>query len=254
MAWHSSGVSNSELIENLWRNKLIKDERVKEAFLKVDRAHYSPTSPYSDSPQPIGHSATISAPHMHASAIEHLLPSILPSPTRPAPRVLDIGSGSGYLTHVIAELVGSEGGTVVGLEHIPALRDLGARNMPSRRRVETFWKVDESDSDHASTAARRRSSVNERTPMGEVEGQGERKGEDKDEGKWDAIHVGASAKEIHKELVDQLRSPGRMFVPVDDDEMGLQQHVWEVKKDEGGEVSMRRLFGVRYVPLGDPPK
>jgi protein-L-isoaspartate(D-aspartate) O-methyltransferase len=90
--------------------------------------------------------------------------------------------------------------------------------------------------------------------MGEVEGQGERKGEDKDEGKWDAIHVGASAKEIHKELVDQLRSPGRMFVPVDDDEMGLQQHVWEVRKDEGGEVSMRRLCGVRYVPLGDPPK
>lgn len=274
MAWYSSGVSNSELIENLWRNKLIKDERVKEAFLKVDRAHYSPTSPYSDSPQPIGHSATISAPHMHASAIEHLLPSILPSPSRPAPRVLDIGSGSGYLTHVIAELVGSEGGTVVGLEHIPALRDLGARNMAKSAEGREFlesgrvrfrvgdgrkgWKEvtsdDASTDGHASTAARRRSSVNERSPMGEVEGQGERKGEDKDEGKWDAIHVGASAKEIHKELVDQLRSPGMMFVPVDDDEMGLQQHIWEVKKDDKGSVSMTRLFGVRYVPLGDPPK
>ncbi|KAK3401400.1 protein-L-isoaspartate O-methyltransferase-domain-containing protein [Sordaria brevicollis] len=274
MAWYSSGVSNSELIENLWRNKLIKDERVKEAFLKVDRAHYSPISPYSDSPQPIGHSATISAPHMHASAIEHLLPSILPSPSRPAPRVLDIGSGSGYLTHVIAELVGSEGGTVVGLEHIPALRDLGARNMAKSAQGREFlesgrvrfrvgdgrkgWKETTSDDastdGHASTAARRRSSVNERSPMGEVEGQGERQGEDKDEGKWDAIHVGASAKEIHKELIDQLRSPGMMFVPVDDDDMGLQQHIWEVKKDNKGEVSKRRLFGVRYVPLTDPPK
>jgi len=113
---------------------------------------------------------------------------------------------------------------------------------------------DASTDGNASTAARRRSSINERSPMGEVEGQGEREGEDKDEGKWDAIHVGASAKKIHKELVDQLRSPGMMFMPVDDDEMGLQQHIWEVKKDEQGEVTMRKLFGVRYVPLGDPPK
>ncbi|KAK3503270.1 protein-L-isoaspartate O-methyltransferase-domain-containing protein [Neurospora crassa] len=274
MAWYSSGGSNAELVENLWRNGLIKEERVKEAFLKVDRAHYAPTSPYSDSPQPIGHAATISAPHMHATAIEHLLPSLLPSPSRPAPRVLDIGSGSGYLTHVLAELVGSEGGTVVGLEHIPALRDLGARNMAKSAEGRDFletgrvrfrvgdgrkgWRETTSDSaatDGASAARRRReSSVDERSPMGEVEGQGERMGEDKDEGKWDAIHVGASAKEIHKELVDQLRSPGRMFVPVDDDEMGLGQHVWLVQKGEDGEVSKRRLFGVRYVPLGDPPR
>ncbi|EAA26831.3 PCMT-domain-containing protein [Neurospora crassa] len=280
MAWYSSGGSNAELVENLWRNGLIKEERVKEAFLKVDRAHYAPTSPYSDSPQPIGHAATISAPHMHATAIEHLLPSLLPSPSRPAPRVLDIGSGSGYLTHVLAELVGSEGGTVVGLEHIPALRDLGARNMAKSAEGRDFletgrvrfrvgdgrkgWRETTSDSaatDGASAATtgttarrRRESSVDERSPMGEVEGQGERMGEDKDEGKWDAIHVGASAKEIHKELIDQLRSPGRMFVPVDDDEMGLGQHVWLVQKGEDGEVSKRRLFGVRYVPLGDPPR
>jgi protein-L-isoaspartate(D-aspartate) O-methyltransferase len=37
--------------------------------------------------------------------------------------VLDIGSGSGYLTHVMAELVGQEG-TIVGIEHIMLLRDL----------------------------------------------------------------------------------------------------------------------------------
>lgn len=35
MAWYSSGGSNAELVENLWRNGLIKEERVKEAFLKV---------------------------------------------------------------------------------------------------------------------------------------------------------------------------------------------------------------------------
>jgi protein-L-isoaspartate(D-aspartate) O-methyltransferase len=35
MAWRSSGATNRDLIENLWNNKLIKDARVKEAFLKV---------------------------------------------------------------------------------------------------------------------------------------------------------------------------------------------------------------------------
>lgn len=35
MAWRSSGSSNTELIENLYRHRLITDSRVKEAFLKV---------------------------------------------------------------------------------------------------------------------------------------------------------------------------------------------------------------------------
>lgn len=49
-----------------------------------------------DRPQPIGFRATISAPHMHAHALEVLSPAI------PAEggRVLDVGCGSGYLTGV----------------------------------------------------------------------------------------------------------------------------------------------------------
>lgn len=35
MAWRSSGTSNAELVENLWRNGLVTDPRAKEAFLKV---------------------------------------------------------------------------------------------------------------------------------------------------------------------------------------------------------------------------
>ncbi|RMY24767.1 hypothetical protein D0865_16374, partial [Hortaea werneckii] len=100
MAWRSSGSSNQALIENLASNGLITQARVKQAMLGVDRAHYAPAAPYQDSPQPIGHRATISAPHMHAAACESLLPYL-----RPGARVLDIGSGSGYLTHVLAELV-----------------------------------------------------------------------------------------------------------------------------------------------------
>lgn len=44
-----------------------------------------------------------------------------------------------------------------------------------------------------------------------------------------------------------------MFIPVNDDKYGDSQHVWCITKSADGEVSRRRLFGVRYVPLTDAP-
>lgn len=45
-------------------NGIIKNPRVFEAMASIDRAFYSRNNPYQDSPQRIGYSATISAPHM----------------------------------------------------------------------------------------------------------------------------------------------------------------------------------------------
>ena len=59
----------------------------------VDRKYYAPSHPYMDSPQPLGYGATISAPHMHAYALEYLEKYLLK-----AKNVLDVGSGTGYLT------------------------------------------------------------------------------------------------------------------------------------------------------------
>lgn len=47
-------------------------------------------------------------------------------------------------------------------------------------------------------------------------------------------------------LVDQLKAPGRMFIPVGPD--GASQAIWQVDKDEQGNVTKQRLFDVRYVP------
>lgn len=148
---------------------------------------------YQDSPQPIGYDATISAPHMHASAVEHVLPRLLPSEASPAPRVLDIGSGSGYLTHLFAELVGDRG-LVVGLEHIRELRDLGEANMgksvEGRRLLES---------------GKARFVVGDGR-LGWVEEA--RQGEEEYGTAWDVIHVGAAAKEVHAPLLEQLKAPG----------------------------------------------
>ncbi|KAF2835778.1 protein-L-isoaspartate O-methyltransferas-like protein [Patellaria atrata CBS 101060] len=221
MAWRSSGTSNSGLIENMVRNGLIKDENIKKAMLNVDRAHYAPCMAYEDSPQPIGHSATISAPHMHASACEHLLDFL-----NPGAKVLDIGSGSGYLTHVIAELVKPDG-TVVGVDHIQPLVDLAEKNMGKSKEGRGLL---------------------ESGAVKFIKADG-RKGWPAD-APYDAIHVGAAAAVHHKELEDQLKTPGRLFVPVEE---GYQQYIFVVDKDENGKVERKKLFGVQYVPLTDAP-
>lgn len=53
MAWRSSGATHRELIENLFKNGLIKDQRVKEAMLKVDRGDFTneKSDAYEDRPQ-----------------------------------------------------------------------------------------------------------------------------------------------------------------------------------------------------------
>lgn len=252
MAWRSSGTSNADLVTQLWRNGLITDERVRDAFLRVDRAHYAPAAPYQDSPQPIGHAATISAPHMHAAAVEHLLPFLVGdgvTGTTPGRRVLDIGSGSGYLTNVLAELAGPRA-TVVGVEHIPQLQALGVANMrksPGGRALLDSGRV------RFRVGDGRRGWVEPLADEGEAAAAPVGKS-----GGWDAIHVGASAVTLHQELVDQLRAPGRMFIPVDDeDDDGSGtggQHIWTVDKDAEGKVTKKKLFGVRYVPLTDRPK
>ena len=165
---------------------------------------------------------------MHASAGEALLPYLHPSA-----RILDVGSGSGYLTHVLANLVGATDtrGKVVGIEHIPELAQLASSNM-------------------AKSAEGREMLETKKVRF--VVGDG-RKGFP-EEAPYDAIHVGAAAADLHQELVDQLASPGRLFIPVEEKGGYGDQWIWVIDKDEKGNVTKKRKEGVRYVPLTDRPK
>lgn len=93
-----------ELTLHIIGNGIIKSDQVENAMLAVDRCHYTKNNAYMDAPQSIGYSVTISAPHMHAHALE-LLKNQLVNGTR----ALDVGSGSGYLTACMAVMMGEKG-------------------------------------------------------------------------------------------------------------------------------------------------
>lgn len=67
-------------------------------MLQIDRKYFVPKHPfYCDRPESIGYGATISAPHMHAYALEYLEDRIVK-----AHKILDVGSGTGILTLAMA--------------------------------------------------------------------------------------------------------------------------------------------------------
>ncbi|KAJ3478040.1 hypothetical protein NLI96_g10047 [Meripilus lineatus] len=174
MYWrkHTFG-SNEELVEELVAERVIRSDKVEEVERSLTTRLRS-----------IGHNATISAPVMHAHALEELKDHL-----KPGSKVLDVGSGSGYLCGVFAHLVGPSG-KVIGVEHIPELVAFSEDNL-------------------------RRDGLGRALEKGEIEVRvadgrlGYPNG-----APYDAIHVGASSGTVPQELVDQLARPGAMFIPV----------------------------------------
>jgi protein-L-isoaspartate(D-aspartate) O-methyltransferase len=171
---------------------------------------------------------------MHATAAESLLPHLS---SRPDARVLDIGSGSGYLTAVLASLLGPQA-RVIGIDHIQGLVDLANRNVAKSEQGRQWLE----------SGKVRFVKGDGRLGFADDDGDDEG-GERERERGYDAIHVGAAAKEAHEVLVRQLRRPGRLFIPVGED----VQFIWIIDKMEDGTVVREKQFGVRYVPLTDAP-
>jgi len=187
----------ARLLEGLRRE--IKDQRVLDAMLRVPREVFVPAGnrhqAYADAPLPIGEGQTISQPLIVALMSEALA-------LRGTERVLEIGTGSGYQTAILAELAGF----VVSTERVPLLSDTASHLLRALgyRNVET----------HLAGSV-----------LGWPEGA-----------PYDAILVTAGAPRVPRVLVDQLAPGGRLVIPVGgrpEQELLLIERL-PVREGEGG--------------------
>lgn len=118
-----------DLIKHLKENtRVLDDVKVEEAFREIDRKDFVTADyeveAYEDYPLPIGGGQTISQPTTVAYMFELLGPE-------EGDNILDIGSGSGWTTALLAKIVGEDGedGEVTGLEVVPELVETGRRNL-----------------------------------------------------------------------------------------------------------------------------
>jgi protein-L-isoaspartate(D-aspartate) O-methyltransferase len=190
----------------------VQDQRVLAAMRWTPREWFLPPhlarDAYNDGPLPIGNGQTISQPYVVALMTERL------QPKRTA-RILEIGTGSGYQTAILAYL--ASGGTIFTIERLPDLlveaeqrfRRLGLRNIVTRL------------GDGAAGWA--------------------------EEAPFDGIIVAAAAPRIPDPLPAQLAPGGRLVIPVGD--LASQELVILERPGSGGPLVQRQAGGVRFVPL-----
>jgi protein-L-isoaspartate(D-aspartate) O-methyltransferase len=187
---------------------VIKDPRVIDAMRRVPRERFVEDDlrphAYSDRPLPIGHGQTISQPRMVAIMLQELA-------LKGDEKVLDLGSGSGYQTALLAELAG----LVIAVELVPELVE--------RSRAVLAGLEYKNVSVHQATEQ-----------LGWP-----------DAAPYDAIIVAAAAPRIPMSLIDQLAEGGRMVIPVGG--RGRQELMLIEQSKEGVRVSRRGACG--FVPL-----
>ena len=173
----------SRLTNKLMRSGYLRTSSIIEAFANIERVEFVPgdieLSANADVPLPIGYGQTISQPTTMAIMLELLDP-------REGNKILDIGSGSGWSTALLAYIVG-EKGKVIALERMKELCDFGRKNIRKMKKInkETV-EIYNMDGSRGYAA---------RAP-------------------YDRILVSASGEEIYQELKDQLKIGGKLVMPV----------------------------------------
>jgi protein-L-isoaspartate(D-aspartate) O-methyltransferase len=201
------GGARRRLVE-LLREKGIRDLAVLRAFDLTPRHNFVPTGvrhrAYEDSSLPIGNGQTISQPSIHARYLELLA-------LKGGERVLEIGTGSGYQTVLLAHLVAQ----VFTIERIPALFNM------------------------AREAIQRAGATNVSMLLGDgTVGW-------REYAPYDGILVSAGGPSVPQALVDQLTEGGRLLIPVGDKE----EQTLKLVIRRGTQVETQDIAPVRFVPL-----
>jgi protein-L-isoaspartate(D-aspartate) O-methyltransferase len=200
--------ANEQMIRRQIVSRGVADPKVLEAFRATPRELFVPpnfrSAAYDDTPLPLAKGQTISQPYIVAAMTEALR-------LTGDEKVLEIGTGSGYQTAILARLARKVCSAEVEPELAATVRErldrLGITNVELRvgNGVELF----------------------------------------RDEAPFDAILSAAAPQLLPSELIEQLAEGGRCIIPVGAADL---QYLWLIEKHDG-HVSRRRLEAVRFVPL-----
>lgn len=200
--------TRNRLVDRL-RQEGIKDDRVLEVIRNTPRHLFMDEAissrAYEDTALPIGHGQTISQPYIVARMTEALIADTLPE------KVLEIGTGSGYQTAVLAQLV---------------------KQVCSVERIAPLLKQ-----------ARKRLALLNLNNVAFLHGDGY--GGWAEQGPFDAIIVTAAPVDIPRRLFEQLGDKGRLVIPAGP--AGSQQLLLVTR--EADELQKSLLDWVSFVPL-----
>jgi protein-L-isoaspartate(D-aspartate) O-methyltransferase len=195
------------MVEHLRRQGI--SEVVLQAMTRVKRHLFVPHNlidqAYGDYPLPIGEGQTISAPHMVAMMCDYLA-------LKRGEKVLEIGAGSGYHAAVIAELIG-EKGQIYSIERITWLAEFSTENLKNAGYTNVTVIIGDGTL-----------GLPEHAP-------------------FDKISVTCAAPDVPPPLFKQLRTGGKMVIPIGE----FRQTLYVVEKKNG--EKRERKCDVVFVPL-----
>ena len=195
------------MIANQLRARDVRDQRVLDAIGRVERHLFLPedarSDAYDDHPVPIGHGQTISQPYIVGFMTQAL-------DLAPGHHVLEIGTGSGYQTAVLAELARE----VFTIEVVPELADKARATLSDLGYANVQFRVGDGYDGWPEQAP------------------------------FDRMLGAAAPREIPPALVEQLTDDGVLVLPVGD----WHQEIKVIQK-RGARVESRDVLPVRFVPM-----
>jgi protein-L-isoaspartate(D-aspartate) O-methyltransferase len=209
---HNTGSDFAAQRERMVREQLkprgIHDERVLAAMGKVPREEFVPENlrgqAYTDQALAIGHDQTISQPFIVALMTEQLRPQL-------TDRVLEIGTGTGYQTAVLSELVKE----IYTIEIIESLAKDASARLARLGYNNAHAKIGDGYQGWPEVAP------------------------------FDAIIVTCAPDKVPQPLTQQLKEGGRMIIPVGN---GLDQQLYLLEKKDG-QLAQRAILPVRFVQM-----
>jgi protein-L-isoaspartate(D-aspartate) O-methyltransferase len=205
-------IARKKMVQDQIMARGVSDRRVLDAMLKTPRHIFvqeaMAAQAYSDSPLPVGEKQTISQPYIVALMTELL-------ELTGTEKVLEIGTGSGYQTAILASLADR----VYTVERIRTLALRARKCLDSLRMFNIMLRINDGEG----------------SPVGWEE-----------EAPFDAIIVTAGAPAIPDVLTSQLAIGGRLVIPVGN---ASEQRLLKIIKKEDGALETFASVGCRFVPL-----